>query len=275
MKLILQSGNTVDWPKSPNDITLAQYIRYHNDVLPTIPKEVIEYDALIKQLQDIEKELEKYYKESGAKSPHDLRVWLNEGNPRNNAKRFLPALLEQWEQTVKQMEEMAHVNDSLWISQQWHPYQLRVVKALTVVDEELTVDQLRYLFQKCTAAILQPKEIHSKQLYYHDGVTHTLPDELMKNSTLIEFAEAAQYESALKQAQGGDATGLLKMCAVLLKPVGEAYSEELFERNVLALQTLPLQVAHEVAFFLTWLSSKYALSLNHSILRGAVREMQN
>jgi len=275
MKLILKSGNTVDWPKSPNDITLAQYIRYHNDVLPTIPSEVIEYDALIVQLYGVESELEKYYKESGLKSPHDLRVWLSEGNPRNNAKRFLPGLLDRWEDTVKQMEAMAHVNDSLWISQKWHPYQLRVVRALTGIEEELTVDQLRYLFERCTAAILQPKEITYKQLYYHDGTTYTLPDELMKNSTLIEFAEAAQYESALKQATSGDANGLLKMCAVLLKPVGEVYSEELFEHNVSAFKTLPLQVAYEVAFFLTWLSSKYALSFQHSILRAAVQEMQN
>jgi len=144
------------------------------------------------------------------------------------------------------------------------------------INEELTVDELQYLFGKCTNAVLQPKEVSYKQLYYHDGVTYTLPDKLMRNSTLIEFAEAAQYESALKQAQGGDANGLLKMCAVLLRPVGVTeYSEELFESNVKAFETLPLQVAYEVSFFLTWLSAKYMLSLNRSILREAVEQLQN
>ncbi len=169
------------------------------------------------------------------------------------------------------------VNDPLWLSKNWHPYQLRTVQCFFPdIQEDLTVDELNYLFGKCTAACLQPDQVDYKQLYYHDGVTYTLPDKLMRNSTLIEFAEAAQYESALKQATGGDANGLLKMCAVLLRPVGVTeYSEELFESNVKAFETLPLQVAYEVGFFLTWLSAKYALSLNHSMLAQALAEMQN
>lgn len=279
MKLRLQSGNAVDYPRSPKDVTIAQYIKYHNDVQPTMPKEVIEYGALVDQLNELNKELEKWYTKTGCNSPYALQVHLKEGHPKNNAKRFLPSLLAQWRELVERMEVIGitTVNDPLWLSKNWHPYQLRTVQCFFPdVQEDLTVDELNYLFGKCTAACLQPDQVDYKQLYYHDGVTYTLPDKLMRNSTLIEFAEAAQYESALKQATRGDANGLLKMCAVLLRPVGvEQYSEELFESNVKAFETLPLQVAYEVGFFLTWLSAKYALSLSRSMLAQAVAEMQN
>jgi hypothetical protein len=278
MKLRLRSGTAIDFPHTPNDVTLSQYIRYHNDVQPTMPKEVVEYGGLVNELEELNKELEKWYEKTGCNSPYALQVHLDEGHPKNNVKRLVPGLLAKWNELVARMEHIGitTVNDPVWISKHWHPYQLATVKCFLDIDEELTVDELQYLFKKCTTACLQPKEVAYKQLYLHDGVTYTLPDELMRNSTLIEFAEAAQYESALKQTQGGDANGLLKMCAVLLRPVGVTeYSEELFESNVKAFQTLPLQVAYEVAFFLTWLSAKFAISLNHSILREAVEQLQN
>ena len=279
MKLRLQSGHSVDFPRSPKDVTLAQYIKYHNEVQPTMPKEVVEYGALVDQLNEVDKDLEKWYEKTGCNSPYALQVHLDSGNAKNNAKRFLPALLTQWRELVERMEVIGitTVNDPVWISKHWHPYQLATVKCFFPdIQEDLTVDELNYLFGKCTAACLQPKEVDYKQLYLHNDVTYTLPDKLMRNLTLIEFAEAAQYEAALKQATGGDANGLLKMCAVLLRPVGVTeYSEELFESNVKAFETLPLQVAYEVGFFLTWLSAKYALSLNHSMLAQAVAEMQN
>ena len=279
MKLRLQSGNSVDYPRSPKDVTLAQYIKYHNDVQPTIPKEVMEYDNLTYQYADVMKEIEKYFEKTGTTSIAELMEVIDSGQAKNNVKRFVPPLLYKWRELVERMEVIGitTVNDPLWLSKNWHPYQLRTVQCFFPdIQENLTVDELNYLFGKCTTACLQPDQVDYKQLYYHDGVTYTLPDKLMRNSTLIEFAEAAQYESALKQATGGDANGLLKMCAVLLRPVGVMeYSEELFESNVKAFETLPLQVAYEVGFFLTWLSAKYALSLNRSMLAQAVAEMQN
>ena len=278
MKLRLQSGHAVDFQRSPKDVTLAQYIKYHNEVQPTMPKEVVEYGALVDQLNELNKELEKWYSKTDCSTPDELQRHLDSGNAKNNAKRFLPSLLTQWRELVERMEVIGitTVNDPVWISKHWHPYQLATVKCFLDIEGDLTVDELNYLFSKCTAACLKPEQVDYKQLYLHEDVTYTLPDKLMRNSTLIEFAEAAQYESALKQATGGDANGLLKMCAVLLRPVGVAeYSEELFESNVIAFQTLPLQVAYEVGFFLTWLSAKYALSLNRSILAQAVAEMQN
>lgn len=276
MKLILRSGNSVDYPRGPQDITLAQYIHWSNEIKPTIPKEIIEYNALITKLQEINKDLAKYYQQSGANTPEGLQQYLDSGRAKNNAKRFLPGYLAQWYETVEQMEKLYMINDALWISKNWHPFQLRVVQSLTGINDELTIDELQYLFEKCSNALLEPKNLTYKQIYEHNGVLYTLPDKLMSKSTVIEFAEAAQYEAALKQAQGGDANGLLNMCAVLLRPSGvEEYNEAVFDRNVEAFKTLPLQVAYEVGFFLTWLSSKYVLSLNRFTLAGMSRQMQD
>ena len=240
MKLILRSGNAVDYPRSANDITLAQYIDWHNNVRLAIPSEIMQYDALVTELNG-----------------KDIST-------------------DRWVEITNELERLNYANADLWLSKNWHPYQLRVVRSLTGIQDELTVDELKYLFDKCTDALLAPKDIAYKQIYLHQGITYTLPSELMRRSTLVEFAETAQYESALKQAQGGDATGLLNMCAVLLRPSGvEEYSEEVFERNVQAFQTLPLQVSHEVSFFLTWLSSKYALSLNRSTMQKLAKQMRD
>lgn len=276
MKLVLRSGNAVDYPRSAGDITLTQYIHWHNEIRTTIPAEILQYDALVKQLEEIEKDLKKYYEQSGAKNPDELQQYLLAGNLKNNAIRFLPGLLGRWYETVEQMERLYVINDDLWLSKNWHPYQLRVVRSLTSIEDDLTVDELEYLFKKCTDALLAHKDITYKQIYQHEGVVYTLPSSLMSKSTLIEFAEAAQYEAALKQSEGGDANGLLQMCAVLLRPSGvDQYSEEVFEQNCQAFQTLPLQVAYEVSFFLTWLSSKYALNLNQSTIAGLVKQMQD
>lgn len=276
MKLILKSGNSVDYPRGPQDITLAQYIYWSNEIKPTTPKEIIEYNLLVKQLQEINKDLAKYYQQSGANTPEGLQQYLDSGRAKNNAKRFLPGYLAQWYETVEQMERLYMINDALWISKNWHPFQLRVVRCLTGINDELTIDELQYLFEKCSNALLEPKNLTYKQIYEHNGVVYTLPDKLMSKSTVIEFAEAAQYESALKQSQGGDANGLLNMCAVLLRPSGvEEYNEAVFDRNVEAFKTLPLQIAYEVGFFLTWLSSKYVLSLNRFTLAGMTKQMQD
>lgn len=276
MKLILKSGKTVDYPRSPRDITLAQYIVWHNEIRPTIPNEVIEYDKLVNQLQEVNADLEKYYKKSGTSTPDELKQYVAAGHGNNALKRFVPELLDKWYGIIEEMEKLWMIQDSMWIAREWHPFQLRVVQALTGIDDDLTVDELQYLFRKCTDALLTPKNITYKQIYEHQGVVYTLPDKLMSKSTLIEFAEAAQYEAALKQSNNGDANGLLKMCAVLLRPSGEKeYSEEVFERNCEAFQTLPLITAYEISFFLTWLSGKYMLNFNRSTLEATAKQIRS
>ncbi len=84
---------------------------------------------------------------------------------------------------------------------------------------------------------------------------------------------AAQYDKAVKQIQGGEAEGLLNVMAVLLKPLNEEYSDELFEQNKVDFLQMPLQTSFEVAFFLTKLSEKYTLGLQTSMLQRAMENL--
>lgn len=161
MKLKLRSGNAVDYPRSANDITLAQYIDWHNNVRLTIPPEIMQYDALVTELNG-----------------KDISI-------------------ERWSEITNELERLNYVNTDLWLSKNWHPYQLRVVRSLTGIQDELTVDELKYLFDKCTDALLAPKDIAYKQIYLHQGITYTLPSELMRRATLVEFAETAHIQKSV------------------------------------------------------------------------------
>ena len=70
----------------------------------------------------------------------------------------------------------------------------------------------------------------------------------MAKSTLLEFAEAAQFDKSRKQIENNESEGLLRMVAVLLRENGEEYNEFVFEKNMVDFLQLPLQVAYEVSF---------------------------
>jgi hypothetical protein len=61
--------------------------------------------------------------------------------------------------------------------------------------------------------------------------------------------------------------------AVLLKPLGEDYSDELFEQNKVDFLQMSLQTSYEVAFFLTKLSEKYMVGLQTSMLQKAMANL--
>jgi hypothetical protein len=61
--------------------------------------------------------------------------------------------------------------------------------------------------------------------------------------------------------------------AVLLKPLGEDYSDELFEQNKVDFLQMSLQTSYEVAFFLTKLSERYTLDLQTSMLQKAMENL--
>ena len=81
------------------------------------------------------------------------------------------------------------------------------------------------------------------------------------------------YDKAVKQIAVGEAEGLLNVMAVLLKPLNEEYSDELFEQNKIDFLQMPLQTSFEVAFFLTKLSEKYTLDLQTSMLQRAMENL--
>ena len=170
------------------------------------------------------------------------------------------------------------MNHKVWISTRLYPYMCRVVKHFCGVDG-VTLGQtspahLEYLYHHCIGAMRNPGEVQYKQLYLIDGEVYKLPTKLMSQSTLQEFAEAAQYEENAEQIKDGNWEGLLNVCSVILRKENEEYSEEVYNRNRKRFKTLPLQTLYEVGFFLRQLSLNYVLGLNLSLLKRAVQELQ-
>lgn len=170
------------------------------------------------------------------------------------------------------------MQSKVWISTQLYPYFVRVVHHFCRVPIETlqgtTPAHLEYLYHHCIGAMRNPGDVQYKQLYFIDGEVYKLPTKLMSQSTLQEFAEAAQYEENAEQIKDGNWEGLLNVCSVILRKENEEYSEEVYERNRERFKTLPLQTLYEVGFFLKTLSLNYVLGLNLSLLRRAVRELE-
>lgn len=170
------------------------------------------------------------------------------------------------------------MQSKVWISAHLYPYMCRVVKHFCGVDG-ITLGQtspahLEYLYHHCIGAMRNPGDVQYKQLYLIDGEVYKLPTKLMSQSTLQEFAEAAQYEENAEQIKDGNWEGLLNVCSVILRKENEEYSEEVYNRNRDRFRTLPLQTLYEVGFFLKTLSLNYVLGLNLSLLKRAVQELQ-
>lgn len=94
------------------------------------------------------------------------------------------------------------------------------------------------------------------------GVEYLLPAEHMKKSTLIEFAEAAQYEENVKDLKAGNHIAILDNMAILCRPKGEQYDDTKNAERKKIFYNLGLDVGLNVCFFL----SKLNISLNHNLL---------
>ena len=170
------------------------------------------------------------------------------------------------------------MQSKVWISAHLYPYMCRVVHHFCRVPVETlqgtSPAHLEYLYHHCIGAMRNPGEVQYKQLYLIDGEVYKLPAKLMSQSTLQEFAEAAQYEENAEQIKDGNFEGLLNVCSVILRKENEEYSEDVYNRNRERFKNLPLQTLYEVGFFLKTLSLNYVLGLNLSLLKRAAQELQ-
>jgi hypothetical protein len=279
-----------NYPETAEDITLEQYIYFAKFLLPEHPKtelEAIQYmndrDALYKKILPYAKKLK--VKETGFEQLYvilKLEYTLEREEVKDNVRRFLPPLISQWRSNDEQLTQRLEIMDEVWEAKERYPYMAKVVNYFTgipldacfgKVADSLELKYLVYIYGKIMNAINTPAETKYKQLYDFNGKVYTLPERLMEKSTLLEFTMAAQYDKAMNQVKNGDPQGLLNIMAVLLKPLGEDYSDELFEQNKVDFLQMSLQTSYEVAFFLTKLSEKYTLDLQTSMLQRAMENL--
>ncbi len=279
-----------NYPETASDITLEQYIYFAKFLLPQHPKvelEAIQYmndrDALYKKILPYAKKLR--VKVTGFEQLYvilKLEYTLEQEEVKDNVRRFLPPLISQWRSNDEQLTQRLEIMDEVWEAKERYPYMAKVVNYFTgipldacfgKVADSLELKYLVYIYGKIMNAINTPAETKYKQLYDFNGKVYTLPERLMEKSTLLEFTMAAQYDKAMNQVKNGDPQGLLNIMAVLLKPLGEDYSDELFEQNKVDFLQMSLQTSYEVAFFLTKLSEKYTLDLQTSMLQRAMENL--
>jgi hypothetical protein len=279
-----------NYPETAEDITLEQYIYFAKFLLPEHPKtelEAIQYmndrDALYKKILPYAKKLK--VKVTGFEQLYvilKLEYTLEREEVKDNVRRFLPPLISQWRSNDEQLTQRLEIMDEVWEAKERYPYMAKVVNYFTgipldacfgKVADSLELKYLVYIYGKIMNAINTPAETKYKQLYDFNGKVYNLPERLMEKSTLLEFTMAAQYDKAMNQVKNGDPEGLLNIMAVLLKPLGEDYSDELFEKNKVDFLQMSLQTSYEVAFFLTKLSEKYTLDLQTSMLERAMENL--
>lgn len=277
------------YPETAADVTLEEFIYFQKVYIPRYP--VVEMEALkiqqemeevYEKIKHFAKKLKVDIKQSKEGIIHECQVIIDTQEVKDNVRRFLPALLDQYNQLVDQFLTRVEIMDDLWLSEVKYPYMADVVHYFTKIPlsacygkvaESLELKYLKYLFDKILNAMTKPEELKYKQIYEFNGKVYVLPDKLMAKSTLLEFAEAAQFDKARKQVMNNEAEGLLRMVSVLLRENGEEYNEDVFNKNMKDLLQLPLQVAYEVGFFLTKLSEKYSLDLQTSMLQQAIQSL--
>ncbi len=277
------------YPESAADVTLEEFIYFSKVLLPRFPSVELEAMQLQEQMKEVYEKIKHFakklkvdLKQDKSYVIHDLEAILITGDVKDNVKRFLPNLLNQYNNLVDKFLEKTNIMDDVWLSEVKYPYMADVVNYFTNIPlsacygrvaESLELKYLRFLFENILNALTKPEELTYKQLYDFNGKVYILPDNLMAKSTLLEFAEAAQFDKARRQVDNNEAEGLLRMVAVLLRENAEAYNEEVFKKNMVNFLRLPLQVAYEVGFFLMKLSEKYNLDLQTSMLQQAIRNL--
>ena len=278
-----------NYPETAEDITLEQYIYFAKFLLPEHPKvelEAIQYlnerDAVYEKILPYAKKLKVNLKNAMQTVIIEVEDILKNKEVKDNVRRFLPPLMVQWRTNDEQLRQRLEIMDEVWEANVRYPYMAKVVNYFTgipldacfgKVADSLELKYLVYIYTKIMNAINTPTETKYKQLYDFNGKVYTLPERLMEKSTLLEFTMAAQYDKAMNQVKNGDPQGLLNIMAVLLKPLVEDYSDELFEQNKVDFLQMSLQTSYEVAFFLTKLSEKYTLDLQTSMLQRAMENL--
>lgn len=274
------------YPETAADITLEQYVYFHKFILPEYPD--VELNALVAQrlMNESYEKIKPYAKKLKVDTSQAQNMVVDQcdnilktNEVKDNVRRFLPALIDQYNASQNKLVECLEIMDEVWEATVKYPYMAKVVNYFTCIPldacfgkvaESLELKYLTFMFGKILNAISVPEELKYKQIYDFNGTVYYLPDKLMAKSTLLEFAEAAQFDKARKAVENNDAQGLLHVIAVLLRKKDEAYSEEVFQRNCIDFLKLPLQVAFEVGFFLMRLSENYQVDLQTSILKKAI-----
>jgi hypothetical protein len=225
------NGNTFTAPEHLRDITLQQFIDFVIGVEPTKPDLLKQIDEVVQAASD---------DMATTKEKRELSTKLDE-------------LIEQ-------------ASDPLHMAKHVHPYYARVVSYWTGMQEKyilgkdggegMNLASLKGLYGQLMDLVNRLPEVEYSNVIDKDEELWYLPERFMQDSTVIEFAEAAQFQANLAKVLGGDWLSMAKVMCVLVRKKGEVYSDKLLRREKEFLQWDMFNV-WKVAFFLLKRSETY------------------
>lgn len=262
------------YPETNDDILLGDYLHFLEHIAPQEPQEVPALRAANGRLEALEPELKPWMQKAGLDAHSDiddiaaaLGDWIRGEGATKKARQILPQLLLEYEKARTDIDNTVNVMDELWYSKKMIPFMAATAAHFTRVPyakimgkegEGMEVKTLEFLFGKISIATA-PREIYEyKQVYIVNGDAYELPEKHMANATVIEFAEAAQFQANAERLKNGHLLSLIDVCAVLLRKAGEAYSDAVYQRNRETFKALTLKQGLEIAFFLMKQSEQFA-----------------
>lgn len=168
------------------------------------------------------------------------------------------------------------------IINEWGDHYLRVVQFWTKIPLELlsllTREQSSWVYKVMTMTLLRHKHDPNKMSFSHKGMTFLFPPafennlikgqkDYMKGTRIIDMVEAFQFEKFGTQLSKSEWGSLPFIIAILCRQKGEelpvmsADREKFIGERKMIMDSLPLQHAFDVAFFLTsqkLISKKYS-----------------
>lgn len=234
----IDDKQSFDFPESLKDITLKKYIDYIDFVESTKPNILKDIDSINDKLQD-------------ASYNNDLKEV-------DKLKAEIFKLIDSIDEVIKY--------------QQLFPYYARVVSFFSNLDVTyilgtdgsggMKVENLTWLYLHITKIFNYLPEVEYSNVLEVNGEAWYLPERFMTDSTVIEYAESAQFQSNMAKVEGGDWKSLAKIMCVLVRKKDEQYTDKLLKREEIFLNW-DLYNCWCVAFF--FLKRVEILNLNSAI----------
>lgn len=143
--------------------------------------------------------------------------------------------------------------DELVTARQIHPYYIRVICYWSGNKDsdlqDLDVSSLVWLYQYIVKLLNDLPEPEYTNVIEVNGEFWYLPERYMTNSTVIEYAESAQFQQNMKDLAGGDWLAMAKILCVLVRKKDEKYHSSLLKREKMFLDWNLFDV-WRVGFFL-------------------------
>jgi hypothetical protein len=225
IKFKTDNGQSFEYPESLSDVTLKQYLEYLEFVESTKPKVLKDIDT------------------ANIKIAEAIELKDNKG----------------LELARKELDDATDTIDDVVQYQQVFPYYARVISFFSGLSvplilgqdggEGMRVDHLTGLYVHTTKLFNQLPDVEYSNVLEVNGDVWYLPERFMSDSTVIEFAEAAQFQANLSKVENGEWKALAKMMCVLVRKKDEQYSDKLLKREELFLSWNLLD-CWRVAFFL-------------------------